>query len=142
MKRNIQYYFAQDIRKHHLMGIMELGHLLTHSDVTHQEVSLKFSADSSCLFVCGTLLSWIICYFWHYVDMLHPDSSVVLHFSKLGLYFLPLQSLYSFDNLSKCTLFTFLKYFISAALILLPFLVLMVHCSVPHKTGQPGVLED
>ena len=100
------------------------------------------SAGSFCLLVRSILLSWVICYFWHSVEMLRPDSSVVLYFSKLGLYLLPLQSLYSFDNLSKCTLFAFLTYFISAAPTLLPYITYIftwaVHI-IDHYVVEPVV---
>jgi hypothetical protein len=83
-------------------------HLLTRPGLTRLEVSLMFSPDSFCLFVC-TLFIILDNLFTtiNSVYMLHPISSVFLNFVC------PLRSLYLFYKLSK----SILIYFTSAAAI-------------------------
>ena len=93
--------FHNHHHQHHL-SIMETGHLLTQCDLTHPEVSSMVSPGSFCLWVCSILLSLVICceaFCLHVVS--HFFCSPVLS-PKLGLYLIPLQSLYLIYSLSKC----------------------------------------
>jgi len=81
---------------------MDRGHLLTHCDPTHPEVS-----SMVCLLVCCILLSLVICckaFCLHVVS--HFFCSPVLS-PKLGLYLIPLQFLYLIYSLSECILLLF-----------------------------------
>jgi hypothetical protein len=47
---------------HHNLSSMELGHLLTRSDLTHRNTSSVLFTGSFCLFMFSVSLLWIICY--------------------------------------------------------------------------------
>jgi hypothetical protein len=86
---------------HHHVAIKELDHLLTRSGLTHPEVfrsSLVPFAFYDVLFKS----IWVICYvgFDLHVSIFSCNLEFCL---QLGLYVIPLQSVYLFCNLSKRT---------------------------------------
>ena len=83
---------------------MHLGHLLTRSRLTYPEVSSAVFPGSFYLLVCSFLLHCAICYEAFYLHTVSTFSGSPVFCPKLGLYLLPLQSLYLFYDLSKCKL--------------------------------------
>jgi hypothetical protein len=55
---------------------MHLGHFLTHSGLTRQEVPLMVSPDFFCSSVCRFLVFSVL----YSIDVLQPVSSVFLYF--------------------------------------------------------------
>ena len=57
------YKFVWNIfhHHHHLMSVMELGHLLTRSGLTYLEVSSEVCHDSFCQLGNSVSLSWVVC---------------------------------------------------------------------------------
>jgi len=54
---------------HHHISVMELGHLLTRSDITYPEVSSKVYHDSFCQLESSISLPWVIyfeAYYYYY----------------------------------------------------------------------------
>jgi len=119
---------------------MELGHFLIGSGLTLSEVSLIVFSGFFCLwsvvffYYAGNLLRGILFTFCNQF-LLSP-----VFCPKLGLDLIPLQTLYLFYNLSKCSCcfphkFNLCCYYSSASL------VLMVHFSLLcNKTGRARTL--
>jgi hypothetical protein len=82
--------------------IKDLGHLLTHSSLTHPDVSSVVFLGYSCLLGCSFLSIWIICYLTFDLRVLSIFTLNPVLCPKLGLYLIPLQYLYLFCHLFKC----------------------------------------
>ena len=89
---------------HHDISVMELGHLLTRSGLTYSEVPSKFCHDSFCQLGNSVSLSWVIYYEAFYLHVVSSFYCIPVICPKLVLFLIPLQFLYLFCNLSKCTL--------------------------------------
>jgi hypothetical protein len=89
------------IQIHHI-AIKELGHLLTHSGLTHPEVSSMDFLGSFCFLGCSFLSVWVICYVAFDLHVASIFSCNPVFCPKLVLYLIPLQCLYLFYDLSKC----------------------------------------
>ena len=91
-----------NIRHRHHLASMELGHLLTHSGLTHLAIFLTFSPGFFYLLVFSILIFSVIYYgaFCFYVANKFFCIPVVC--PKLGLYLALLQSLCLFYNISMC----------------------------------------
>ena len=126
---------------HHIVSVMQLGHLLTRSDLTYPDVSSKVCHDSFCQSRNSVSLPWVIYYEAFYLHVVSSFSCIPAICPTFELYLTPSQFLYLFCNLSLVYPAVLLMYFISAAVILLPSLVLTVHVSLPYnRTGRPSVL--
>jgi len=92
---------------HHHISVMELGHLLTRSGLTYPEVSSKVCHDSFCQLWNSVSLPWVIYYKTFYLHVVSSFSCIPVICLKLVLFFIPLQFVYLFCNLSKCILLFF-----------------------------------
>ena len=92
---------------HHHISCMELGHLLTCSDLTYPEVSSKVYHDSFCQLGSGISLPWVIYFEAFYLHVVSSFSCTPVICSKLVLFLNPLQIVYLFCNLSKFILLFF-----------------------------------
>ena len=120
---------------------MQLGHLLTRSDLTFPEVSSKVCHDSFCQSRNSVSLPRVIHYEAFYLHVVSSFSCIPAVCPKLVLFLTPSQFVYLFCNLSPVYPAVILMYFISAAVTLLPSLTLTVPVSLPHnKTGRASVL--
>ena len=120
---------------------MQLGHLLTRSGLTYPEVSSKVYHDSFCQLCSSISLPWVIYFEAFYLHVVSSFSCIPVICPKLLLFLTPLQFVHLFCNLSQVYPALLLKYFISAAVILLESLALTVHVSLPYnKTGRSSVL--
>jgi hypothetical protein len=87
---------------HHHLGIVEFGHLLIRSGLTHPEISSVVSPGFFCPMVCSFLLFCVICYeafCWHVA----PSS---VYSPKVGLHIIPCSLYISFiicPNVSCCS---------------------------------------
>jgi len=89
------------------MSVVELGHLLTRSGLTHLEVSSEVFHDSFCQLGYSVSLSWVVC---HETFCLHFVSSsffIPVVYLEPVLFLIPLQCVNFFCNLSKCILLFF-----------------------------------
>ena len=75
---------------HHRISIMELGHLLTHSDLTYPEVSSKVCHDSFCQLENSVSLPWVIYYEAFYLHVVSSFSCTLVICPKLVLFLIPL----------------------------------------------------
>ena len=75
---------------HHQISIMELGHLLTRSDLTYPEVSSKVCHDSFCQLENSVSLPWVICYEAFYLHVVSSFSCTPVICPKLVLFLIPL----------------------------------------------------
>ena len=89
---------------HHHITFMELGHLLTRSDLTYPEVSSKVYHDSFCQLGSSILLPWVIYFEAFYLHVVSSFSCIPVICPKLVLLVTPLQFMHLFFNLSKCIL--------------------------------------
>ena len=126
---------------HHHQSVMQLGHLLTRSCLTHPEVSLTVYHDIFCQFgnhcfiTLGNLLRGIL--FTCCIQFLLYSCSL----SKIGVVFNPFVICVFVLWSVQVYPAVLLMYFISAAVILLASLALMVQDSLPYsKTGRASVL--
>ena len=101
---------------HHHISVMELGHLLTRSGLTHPEVSSKVCHDSFCQLENSVSLLWVIYYEAFYLHVVSSFSCIPVICPKFVLFLIPLQFVYLFCNLSKCILLLFS--YISSLLLL------------------------
>jgi hypothetical protein len=92
----IQHACIHHHHHHHHVAIKELGHLLTSSGLTHPEVFLMVFLGSFCLLECSFLLIWVISYVAFGLHVVSSFSCSPVFCLKLGLYLIPLQSLYLF----------------------------------------------
>ena len=60
---------------HHHISVMELGHLLTRSDLTYPEVSSKVCHDSFCQLGNSVSFPWVIYYGAFYLHVVSSFSS-------------------------------------------------------------------
>jgi len=88
-------------------SVMELGHLLTRPDLTYPEVSSKVCHDSFCQLGNSVSLPWVIYYVAFYLHVVSSFSCIPVICLKLVLFWIPLQFVYLFCNLSKCILLFF-----------------------------------
>ena len=75
---------------HHHISIMELGHLLTRSDLTYPEVSSKVCRDSFCQLENSVSLPWVIYYEAFYLHVVFSFSCTPVMCPKLVLFLIPL----------------------------------------------------
>jgi len=92
---------------HNHISVMELGHLLTRSGLTHPEDSSKDYHDSFCPLGSSVSLSWIIYFEAFYLHVVSSFSCIPVICSKCVLFLTPLQFVHLFCNLSKCILMFF-----------------------------------
>jgi len=92
---------------HHHISVMELGHLLTRSGLTYPKVSSKVCHDSFCQLRNSVSLPWVIYYGAFYLHVVSSFSCIPVICPKLVLFFILLQFMYLFCNLSKCILLFF-----------------------------------
>ena len=99
------------------MSVMELGHLLTRSGLTYQEVSSKVCHDSFCQSGSSVSLPWVIyceAFYLHVVSNFSSSnlSKIVVIFNSFAVCVFVLQSVPVYPAV-------LLMYFICAAVILL-----------------------
>jgi hypothetical protein len=86
---------------HHHVVVKELDHLLT-VPVSHIQKSLQWFSLVSFAFCWVVFLSvWVICYVAFDLHVVSIFSCSSVFCPKLGLYLIPLQSLYLFSDVSK-----------------------------------------
>jgi hypothetical protein len=103
---------------HHHVAIKEVGHLLIHSGLTHLVVSSVVFLGSFCLLGRSFLSIWVICYVAFDLHVVSMFSCSPVFCPKLGLYLIPLQSVYLFCDLSNC-IQLFFSYILSLLLLFL-----------------------
>ena len=128
---NILIYTNNVNHHRHHISVMELVHFLTNSSFMSPEVASKVCHDSLCQLENSVSLPWVIYYEAFYLRVVSSFSYIPIICPKLVLFFIPLQFVYSFRNLSPVYPAVLLMYFISAAVILLASLVLIVQVSLP-----------
>jgi hypothetical protein len=114
--------------------MLELGHLLTLSGLTHPEVlSVVFSGS---FFWCAVfLLCWVTCYEAFYLHGVSSFScSPPIFCPKQGLYLIPLPSLCLFCVLSKCKL----KVISTKKVHVRQEIGGLLHVCTRNALGQPG----
>ena len=122
---------------HHHISFMELGHLLTRSDLTYSEVSSKVYHDSFCQLDSSVSLPWVIYFEAFYLHVAPSFSCIPVICPKLVLFLTPLQFVHMFCNLSQVYPAVLLMYFISAAVFdFIPAHARTVHI-VRISTGGP-----
>jgi len=89
------------------ISVMELGHLLTRSDLTYPEVSSKVCHDSFCQLGNSVSLPWVIYYGAFYLHVVSSFSCIPVICLKLVLFLIPLQFVHLFCNQYKCILLFF-----------------------------------
>ena len=89
---------------HHHISVMELGHLLTCSSFTFQEVSSKVCHDSFWRLGNSVSLTWVNYYKAFCLYVVSSFSSIPVIYPKLVLLLIPLHFVYLFCNLLKCIL--------------------------------------
>ena len=109
---------------HHYISFMQLGHLLTRSDLTYPEVSSKVYHDSFCQLGSSIALPWVIYFEAFYLHVISSFSCIPVICPKLVLFLTPLQLVQFFCNLSKCILLEGLIIAINC------FLWLILHCTL------------
>ena len=92
---------------HHHISVMELGHLLTRSDLTYPEVSSKVCHDSFCQLGNSVSLPRAIYYGAFYLYVATSFSYIPVICLKFVLFLIPLQFVNLFCNQSKCILLFF-----------------------------------
>jgi len=98
---------AAPCHHHHNISVMELGHLLNRSGLTHPEVSSKFYHDSFCHLESCVSLPWVIYFEAFYLHVVSSFSCIPVICPKLMSFLTPLQFVHLFCNLSKCILLFF-----------------------------------
>ena len=99
--------FIQYIIHHHHISVVELGHMLTRSDLTYPEVSSNVCHDSFCHLGSSVSLPWVIYYETFYLHVINSFSCITIICPKLVLFLTPLQFVYLFCNLSEGILLLF-----------------------------------
>ena len=92
---------------HNSISVMELGHLLTRSGLTHPEVSSKVYHDSFCQLASSVSLPWVIYFEAFYLYVVSSFTCIPVNCPKLVLFLAPLQFVHLFCNLSKSILLFF-----------------------------------
>jgi hypothetical protein len=92
------------------ISVMELGHLLTRSGLTHAEVSSRVCHDSFCQLGNSVSLPWVIYYEAFYLHVVSSFSDIPVIFIKMMLFLIPLQFVHLFCtrnqwNVTFCFLF-------------------------------------
>ena len=124
-----------------IISFMELGHSLFRSGLTYPEVSSKVYHDSFCHLDSSISLPCVIYFEAFYLHIASIFSFIPVICPKLVLCLTPLQFVHLFCNLSQVYPAAVLKYFISAAVILLASLALTVQVSLPYNNnGRASVL--
>ena len=123
-----------ELIKYHYQHIsfMELGHLLTRSDLTYPKVSTKVYHDSFCQLGSRILLPWVIYFEAFYLHVVSSFSCIPVVCPELVLFLTPLQFVHWFCNLPKCIPLFFSCIFIYAAVILLASLALILTTGKSH----------
>ena len=117
------------------------SHVSSRSDLTYPEVFSKVCHDSFCQLGNSDSLPWVIYYEAFYLHVVSSFSCIPVICPKFVLFLVPLQFVYFVLWSVPVYTAVLLMYFISAAVILLPSLVLTVPVSLPHnKTGRASVL--
>ena len=112
-----------NIKCHHHMSVMELGHLLTHSGLTYLEVSSEVCHDSFCQLGNSVSLSWVVCHEEFCLHDVSSSSCIPVVYLEPVLFLILLQCVNLFCNLPKYILLFFS--YISSVLLLFswrPFL--------------------
>ena len=76
---------------HHHIYAMELGHLLTRSNLTYPEVSSKVCHDSFCQLGNSVSLPWVIYYGEFYLHVVSSFTCIPVICLKLVLFLIPLK---------------------------------------------------
>ena len=114
-----------------------VGPLVDPFRLSHPEVSSVVSPGSFSLLVCNCLLSSVFCYEAFCFHVVPSFICSPVFCSKLGLYLIPLRTLYLFSNLFKCIPLFFVVYLISAAAAAAIFLALIDQFSLLYnKAGR------
>jgi hypothetical protein len=102
-------YHRHHHHHHHHISVMELGHLLTRSDLTYPEVSSNVCHDSFCQLRNSVPLPWGIYYEMFYFNVLSSFYYIPVICPKLVLFLIPLQCVYLFcsTNVSCCSYHVF-----------------------------------
>ena len=87
---------------HHHVSFMDLGHLLTLSDLTYPEVSSKVYRDCFCRLGSSISLPWVIYFEAFYLHVASSFSYIPVICPKLVLILTSLKFVHLFCNLSKC----------------------------------------
>jgi hypothetical protein len=117
--RLIHHHHHQYHHHHHYhVAIKELGHFLTRSLLTHPEVSSVVFLGSFYIWDVVLLSVWVICYVAFGLHAVSSFSCSPVFCPKLGLYLIPLQTRYLFNDLSKSILL-FFSYISSLQLLFL-----------------------
>ena len=95
---------------HHHVSFMDLGHLLTLSDLTYPEVSSKVYHDCFCRLGSSISLLWVIYFEAFYLHVASNFSCIPVICPKLVLFLTSLKCVHLFCNLSKCIQLLFLMY--------------------------------
>ena len=99
-----------------IISVMELGQLLTLSDLMYPEVSSKVHHVSFCPVESSVSLPWVIYFEAFYLHVVSSFSCIPVVCPKLVLFLTPLQFVHLFCNVSKCILLFFS--YISSLLLL------------------------
>ena len=83
--------FIQYIIHHHHISVVELGHMLTRSDLTYPEVSSKVCHDSFCQSRSSLSLPWVIYCEAFCLHVVYIFSCIPVICAKLVLFLTPLQ---------------------------------------------------
>jgi len=86
---------------HHNISFMELGHLLTRSDLTYPEVSSKVNHDSFCQLGSSISLPWVIYFEAFYLYVLSGFTCIPVICPKLMLFLASLQFVHLFCKLFR-----------------------------------------
>jgi hypothetical protein len=116
--------------------------LLTHSSITHPEVSSVVFLGFFCLLGCSFLSIWVIYYVEFDLHIVSIFSCSPVFCQNWGLYLIPLQSLYLLYDLSKCIRLLFISYISSLLLLFLLQLLLYwsnFHCRIT-RVGRASVV--
>jgi len=80
-----------NLRHHHHISVMELGQLLTRSDLTYPEVSSKIYHDSFCKLSSSVSLAGVIYFEAFYLYVVSSFSCIPVICTKLVLFLTPLR---------------------------------------------------
>ena len=87
--QNICHHNHYHYHHHHHMSFMQLGHFLTHSGLTYQEVSSKFYHDSFCQLGSSVSLRWVIYFEAFYLHFVSSFSYIPVICPKFLLFLTP-----------------------------------------------------
>ena len=92
---------------HHHVSLMELGHLLTRSDLTYPEVSSKVYHDSFCQLGSSISLPWVIYFDAFYLHVVSSFCCIPVICPTCVLFLAPLRFVHLVCSMSKCILLFF-----------------------------------